>query len=67
MDRDGRAEIVTARGRGAAREILIYQYVPDEAGSGLRLLHRWTAFSETENPVGGMDPVVYLREIPPNQ
>lgn len=63
VNRDGLAEIVTARGRGAASEVLIYRYVPADPGSALRLLYRFTALTEVENPVGGMDPVVYLREV----
>ena len=55
IDDDPAAEILIGRGEGAASEVFVYDFNGDGAGSGvLELRNRWTAFSETFNPSGGV-------------
>lgn len=64
VDGDGIAEIITARGSNAAREVLVYSYDPSRTGcTAIQLIHEWTAFEDDENPTGGMDTVVFQREL----
>ncbi len=53
-------EIIVGRGPGARSEVLIYRFDPTQVrGKTLQLLSRFQAFTEEENPAGGVHVAVF--------